>query len=242
VSSQAYSHAAAIALCAVALTGCGSDSEPSTEVAERVTTPTTPMTSSTTSTAAEQAAQRRAARRAAARRAAKERRERKARAARRERRRKAQQEAATATATAPAPTPEPDPPAQPKPKPKPAGPTVHHIVEQATLKLVEKQGINFIQQGTVTGTVAGTMRLDAKLGGEGVVGTFVMTTDDGTLSGQASAKLALKGSFANFNGTATIATGTGAFADVVRAQLAFSGRVAADASTSVVKLAGDLRY
>jgi hypothetical protein len=221
-------------------------------VADRRTTP--PATETTpTSTAAERAAARRAAarrlavKRAQARRKArKEREAREARAARRERERQRRERAQTTT-TPPAtsaPAADPDPPAATttaKPKP-PAGPTVHHVVETASLKLVTKKGISFVQQGSVTGTVSGSMRLDAKLGGKGVEGTFVVTLANGTLTGQASAGLTLDGSVARFRGTAAIAKGTGAYAALMPAQLAFSGTVASDASTSTVKLAGDLRY
>jgi hypothetical protein len=255
VSSQVRSRALALVACGLAfgapIAGCGSDSEPGTDIADRdATAPTADTTASapSTSSEAERAAAKRAARRAAARRAARQRRERQAaRAARRERRERlrAERAAATTTETTPAPEPEPEQPAaqvKPKPKPKPVGPASHHVVETATLKLVSKKGINFVQEGTVSGTVAGTMRLDAQLGGKGVQGQFTVTVSDGTLVGSASAALTLNGSVARFNGTATLTKGTGAYAKLVPTQLAFSGTVAADASTSTVKLAGDVRY
>lgn len=253
MSSLVRSIASGTAICALALTlsACGSDSEPTTtEVADRLTTPTTP-TETTDTAALERAEARRhaAARKAARKRAAlrKKRAEaREARQAERERlaEEKRQQEAAAqeeaerqAAEQAAAEEAE-----RQRQQQAAAGPTPHQVTETANLRLVSKKGVAFVQEGTVTGTLNGTMRLDARLGGKGVEGTFVVTLPDGTLTGSASAALALKGAFADFKGTATISRGTGAYKKLQPAQVAFSGSVKADASSSTVKLNGAISW
>jgi hypothetical protein len=114
------------------------------------------------------------------------------------------------------------------------------VDETAHLKLVSKRGVAFVQEGAVAGTLNGTMRLDAKLGGEGVRGAFTVALSDGTLTGTAEAALTLEDSVANLNGTATLTGGTGAYARLQPAKIDFSGSVKADASASTVKLRGTL--
>ena len=249
MSSQPYSPVSILAICALALAmalgACGSDSEPVAEVSERSTpTQATETTASpTTSTAAEQAAAKRAARVRARAKRKRARAQREREQAQRER----EQRAATTPTQAPeapaepAETPAPQQPTAPTPKPKPGAPA-HSIVETASLSLVTKQGVNFVQEGPVTGTLKGQMRLNAKLAGKGVEGTFTVTLANGTLTGQATAALTLDKSVAHFKGTTLITGGTGAYATVIPAALTFSGSVAADASKSTVKLAGILRY
>ena len=248
-----------LAACVVALTlaACGSDSEPTTEVADLVpdTTDTGPVDTTDTAAAERAEAERReaarkaAARKAAARKRAEERRKRRAEARRAERERQAEEarqreeeaarrEADRQAAEEAAAREE----ARREAEQQPAGPVPHQLSETANLQLVSKKGVAFIQEGTVTGTYAGTMRLDAKLGGKGVEGTFTVQLKGGTLSGSAAAGLALAGARANFKGTASITSGTGEFKNVQPAQLAFSGSVKSDASSSTVNLSGTLSW
>jgi hypothetical protein len=257
VSSLVRSIASGTAICALALTfaACGSDSEPSTtEVADRLTTPTTADTSptETTDTAALERAE--ARRHAAARKAARKRAEarRKKRAEAREARRAererlaaekrrqeaAAQEEAERQAAEQAAAEE----AERQRQQQAAAPQPHQVTETANLRLVSKKGVAFVHEGSVSGTLNGTMRLDARLGGKGVEGTFVVTLPDGTLTGSASAALALKGAFADFKGTATISRGTGAYKKLQPTQVAFNGSVKSDASSSTVKLSGTINW
>lgn len=145
--------------------------------------------------------------------------------------------------------PEAAPPGGPKtkrPNPAPAEPEprIRAIKQTATLTMVRREGTTYLQQGPVTGTLTGEMTLHATLGGPGVTATFTVHLDDGTMKGRGSAKLRPRkdGSSADFTGTATITTGTGAHKGVTANDMRFSGNVAADGSKSTVWLSGDLLY
>ncbi len=131
----------------------------------------------------------------------------------------------------------------PSPKPQDTGLPTHNLTENATMQLVSRKGSRaYVHEGNVVGTLNGTMRLNTKLGGEGVIGIFTVTLADGTLTGRASAALTLAGSEARFRGTAKITGGTGTYANASASGLKFSGKVSADASTSRIQMSGPVRY
>lgn len=230
---------------------CGSDTEVAGQAGsgssgridalptETTTSPTVPAATETVSTTAEQAA-------------ARKRRQMRARQAKRRaaaRKRARAETTPTETNAQPPPakttqsTPAEQPPPAPKPKPKPTGPPTHSVTENATLQLVSRNGArSYVHEGNVEGTLAGTMNLHTKLAGEGVIGTFTVTLSDGTIRGRASGRLLIAGAKANFKGTATILGGTGAYAKASGSGLLFSGSVPSDASTSTVRMSGQMRW
>jgi hypothetical protein len=234
-------------LSSLLVSACGSDSEPAQQTAKRppaATVPTTTTDAPTTTTdVAPSAREQRAKRRRAARK-------------RREAKAKAQTTPTTTAKTQPAPstqpvetTTQPAPQRHPKrtpaakPKPRDTGPPAHAVTESATLQLVSRNGSRaYVHEGNVVGTLNGTMKLDTRLGGAGVIGIFTVTLSDGTLTGRASASLTLAGSEARFRGTAKITGGTGAYAGASATGLKFSGSVSADASTSKIRMSGDVRW
>jgi hypothetical protein len=119
---------------------------------------------------------------------------------------------------------------------------VLHIAERATLKLVKREGITYWQEGTVVGTLSGTIAVTITIGGPGVISTFTVTLPDGTIRGRGSARVRPAGSVVHYLGTASIIGGTGKYADASGRNLRYSGKGAADASTASARLTGELRY
>jgi hypothetical protein len=236
---------------AAVIAGCGGDEEgvqaaAETPAADSSTTGSTPEYTAPPTTASEQAARR------------KQRRE---EAERRKRRREKERSATETkpesppetTAEAPAPEPEPEPEPAPEPEPEPTTPKrskppaedeprVLHIVENATLKLVKREGITYWQEGTVKGTLSGTIEVKVTIGGPGVTSTFTVTLPDGTIRGRGRASVRPAGSVVHYKGAADITGGTGKYADASGRNLGYSGTGASDASTATARLTGKLRY
>lgn len=141
----------------------------------------------------------------------------------------------------PEPEPEPEPPKQPKP-PEADKPHELFITENARLKLVRREGITYWQEGTVKGTLAGTIAVKVTIGGPGVTSTFTVTLPNGTIRGRGEASVRPAGSVVYYKGSATITGGTGKYADASGRNLGYSGKGASDASMATAHLTGKLRY
>ena len=118
------------------------------------------------------------------------------------------------------------------------------INETAQLVLTRKLSLtHYKQRGTVSGTLAGTMVLDAQLGDKGVVVRFTAQLPGGSVSGHGLAIIQINGAALDpLTGTASITRGTGAFAHAHASGLKVTCKAALDGSKAVVKLAGTVRY
>jgi hypothetical protein len=115
-------------------------------------------------------------------------------------------------------------------------------VENATLELTRRKGITYWQEGTVTGTLSGTIAVRVTIGGPGVISRFTVTLAGGTIRGRGEARVRPDGSVVHYKGTATITGGTGKYADASGRNLSYSGTGASDASTATARLSGKLSY
>jgi hypothetical protein len=239
---------------AAGVAGCGGDEEgveaaAETPAAAPSTTSSTAESTAPTTTAPEQQAWRE---------------RRREEAEKRRRRSKKQQEAkeekpdsarkATTETPPPEPEPEPEPNPEPEPKPEPERkppkqpkppedkPHELFIVENAKLKLVKREGLTYWQEGTVRGTLSGTIEVRVTIGGPGVVSTFTVTLPEGTVRGRGKASVQPDGSVVHYKGTATITGGTGKYSEASGRNLGYSGTGAADASTATARLVGKVRY
>jgi hypothetical protein len=101
----------------------------------------------------------------------------------------------------------------------------------------------YTQEGTVTGTFDGTMRLQATITNRGVVVEFVATVDGGTIEGRGITRPIITGSpLADIEGTMAIVGGSGRFAAIRGRRLAVSGKARLDGTYARVRLAGTVTY
>jgi len=98
-----------------------------------------------------------------------------------------------------------------------ADPSAHNArkldaTEHVTLKLVKKTGTSFRHKGTATGTIAGTVTSRITLSSLSINGTVTVHAKDGTLRLRMRGTARSSGLRAAFDGTATMAGGTGRYA------------------------------
>ena len=84
--------------------------------------------------------------------------------------------------------------------------------EHVTLKLVKKTGTSFRHKGKATGTIAGTVTSQITLSSLSINGTVTVHAKDGTLRLRMHGTARSSGLRAAFDGTATMAGGTGRYA------------------------------
>lgn len=84
--------------------------------------------------------------------------------------------------------------------------------EHVTLKLVKKTGTSFRHQGRATGTIAGSVTSRITLSSLSISGTVTVRAKDGTLRLRMRGTARSSGLRAAFDGTATMAGGTGRYA------------------------------
>ena len=141
----------------------------------------------------------------------------------------------------PAPDPERTTPKRSAP-PANDEPRERYIVENATLELVKRDGVTYWQEGTVRGTLRGTIAVKVTIGGPGVISTFTVTLLDGTVRGRGEARVRPAGSVVHYDGTASITGGTGTYARASGHNLRYSGTGEADGSRATARLVGHVRY
>jgi len=129
----------------------------------------------------------------------------------------------------------------PRPAPKPAGTPIDEL---ADLTLTSRAGpAHYFQQGTVTGTYAGTMAVEARITSQGVLVRFTATLPGGTIVGHALAVAILdSATWPGLRGSGVITGGTGRFAGIHARGLTVTGRAKPDASRARVRLAGTASY
>lgn len=107
------------------------------------------------------------------------------------------------------------------------------------LHLTSKHGFTLNEQGAASGTVAGTIYIHLH-----VVSTNHVTAEvniypsGGSITGQASASYHPSGSVAHFNGTMSIARGTGKYGRARGSGLSFSGTVKRENDAVTVYVSG----
>ncbi|MGN6187567.1 MAG: hypothetical protein ACTHOE_01605, partial [Conexibacter sp.] len=123
------------------------------------------------------------------------------------------------------------------PSPRPAATPLD---ERATLVLTRRVSpSHYFQLGTVTGTYAGTMAVEARITAKGVLVRFTATLPGGTISGRGVAVAILdSATWPGLRGRAVITGGTGRFAGIHGRELRVTGRSKPDASHTHVRLRG----
>jgi hypothetical protein len=134
----------------------------------------------------------------------------------------------------------PPPAAETPTPPAPAEPAATPLDERATLVLTRRvTPAHYFQQGTVTGTYAGTMEVEARITSKGVLVRFTATLPGGTISGRGIAIAILdSATWPGLRGRAIVTGGTGRFAGIHGRGLRVTGRAKPDASRARVRLAG----
>jgi len=134
-----------------------------------------------------------------------------------------------------------DAPAGKATAPAPASaPAESTLDERAKLVLTRRVSpAHYFQQGTVTGTYAGTMEVEARITSKGVLVRFTATLPGGTISGRGVAVAILdSATWPGLRGRAIVTGGTGRFAGIYGRGLRVTGRARPDASRAHVRLAG----
>lgn len=134
----------------------------------------------------------------------------------------------------------PEPAAEQSRPPAPAEPAATRLDERATLVLTRRvTPAHYFQQGTVTGTYAGTIEVEARITSKGVLVRFTATLPGGTISGRGIAVAILDSTtWPGLRGRAIVTGGTGRFAGIHGRRLSVTGRAKPDASRAHVRLAG----
>lgn len=129
----------------------------------------------------------------------------------------------------------------PAPPPKPAGSPIDELAELALTRRASPA--HYFQQGTVTGTYAGTMAVEARITSQGVLVSFTATVPGGTIVGHVRAVAILdSATWPSLRGSGVITSGTGRFAGIHGRGLTVTGRAKPDASRARVHLVGTVAY
>lgn len=128
----------------------------------------------------------------------------------------------------------------------PANPSAHAArkvaaTEHVALKLVRKTGTNFRHKGSATGTIAGSVTSTITLTSLSIKGTVIVRAKGGTLNLKVRGTARSGGLRAKFDGSATMAGGTGRYAKA-RGGGTFTGVVNRRTWAATIDAHGSLTY
>ncbi len=113
--------------------------------------------------------------------------------------------------------------------------------EVARLRLTSKKGFTLNEQGTVGGTIKGTIYIHLRLVSNNRVTAEVnIYPSSGSLTGHGSASYTVRGSIASFFGSLAITRGSGSYARAHASSLRFSGSIQRRNDSVAVLLSGPL--
>jgi hypothetical protein len=128
-----------------------------------------------------------------------------------------------------------------------AGPPKAHsartlaLRETGHLHLTSKHGFTLNEQGTVSGTIAGTIYIHLHLVSSSRVTAEVnIYPSSGSLSGSGSSSYQVRGAFANFSGTLAVNRGSGTYRRAHATALRFTGAIQRRNDSVTVQLSGAL--
>jgi hypothetical protein len=118
-----------------------------------------------------------------------------------------------------------------------------NLSERGSLHLTSKHGFTLNEQGSVSGTIRGTIYIHLNLSSPTRVTAEVnIYPSGGSLSGSGSASYHVVGSYASFSGSLSIGRGTGTYAHARASGLHFTGTVQRHGDAVAVQLSGPLSY
>ena len=117
------------------------------------------------------------------------------------------------------------------------------LSEGGHLHLTSKQGFTLNEQGSATGTIAGTIYIHLHLTSTSKVTAEVsIYPSGGSLSGNGSAAYRVEGSVAAFTGTLSITRGSGKYAHARASALRFAGTIQRRGDAVSVHVSGPLSF
>jgi hypothetical protein len=115
--------------------------------------------------------------------------------------------------------------------------------DSGRLHLTSHHGFTLNEQGTATGTIAGTIYIHLNVSSTNSVTAEVsIYPSGGSLTGRASANYHVHGPSATFNGTMNIARGTGRYSHARGTGLSFTGAVQRANDAVSVHVSGRMSY
>lgn len=115
------------------------------------------------------------------------------------------------------------------------------VRERASLKLVKKSGTTFVHSGRVTGTLPGSARSRMTLNSLSISGTVTIRAKGGSVNLRIRGRARSGGQRPKFNGSVTIAGGTGRYANA-RGRGHFDGVVNRQSWATTISASGSLAY
>jgi hypothetical protein len=117
------------------------------------------------------------------------------------------------------------------------------ISESGRLHLTSKQGFTLNEQGSTTGTIAGSIYIHLHLTSTSKVTAEVsIYPSGGSLSGTGSATYRVEGAYAVFTGSLAITRGSGKYAHARASALRFTGTIQRRNDAVTVRVSGPLSF
>jgi hypothetical protein len=113
------------------------------------------------------------------------------------------------------------------------------VNERGALHLLSKHGFTLNEQGTGTGTISGTIKVQLKIVSTSrVTAEVTISTGGGSISGSGSASYHKGETSASFSGALTVSRGSGSYAHAQGSGLSFSGTIARSNDAVSVHVSG----
>jgi hypothetical protein len=118
-----------------------------------------------------------------------------------------------------------------------------NLHESGRLRLTSHSGLTLNEQGTASGTIAGTIYIHLDVASPTHVTAEVnIYPSGGSLSGHGSASYNVGGTNASFTGTLSITHGSGTYAHAHASNLRFTGSIKRVNDATTVEVSGPLSY
>jgi hypothetical protein len=117
-----------------------------------------------------------------------------------------------------------------------------NLAEYARLHRTSSGGVHLNEQGTVSGTISGTIYIHMRVSSNHVSAEVNIYPHGGSLTATGSASYHVNGGYAPFSGTLTVQRGTGTYAHARSGALRFTGSIKRSNDAVTAQLSGRLSY
>jgi hypothetical protein len=117
-----------------------------------------------------------------------------------------------------------------------------NLAEYARLHRTSSGGVHLNEQGTVSGTISGTIYIHMRVSSNHVSAEVNIYPRGGSLTATGSASYHVNGGYAPFSGTLTVQRGTGTYAHARSGALRFTGSIKRSNDAVTAQLSGRLSY